>query len=266
MHLDLTSVKAKLARAREHAEAVANEVTTWMDSAPYEGIPQVNADYTRYSIIHNVITPPALERWGLMIGDCFHNLRSALDHLVYAVAVHVTAQNPPPREKRLAFPIARDSAGFTEKRQRIDKPNLLGDKVWAVIESVQPYHRPHKELPPLLLLLEEFDNADKHRLLQWALEDQVGGQIENVRRKSGQGLDVKHVLLNRNPKHGAEIAALIFNVPTEDVDYHFETLMQLALVHEAGPPGNDRTDIGVLMNALRDETEAIVNEVAAGIP
>jgi hypothetical protein len=40
-----------------------------------------------------------------MIGDCLPNLRCALDHLVYAIAIHESGQSPPPCEGSLAFPI-----------------------------------------------------------------------------------------------------------------------------------------------------------------
>jgi hypothetical protein len=45
-----------------------------------------NPDFTRYSFIIRELRRPAFKRWALIAGDCIHNLRSALDHLVYAIA------------------------------------------------------------------------------------------------------------------------------------------------------------------------------------
>jgi hypothetical protein len=52
--MNLVSVKAKLARGAEHAQAVKNEVATWMDRNPYSVLQKVNADSTRYSVIFRV--------------------------------------------------------------------------------------------------------------------------------------------------------------------------------------------------------------------
>jgi hypothetical protein len=60
----------------------------------------------RHSLILRVLKLPALERWSLVAADCVHNLRCALDHLVYAIAVYESGQDPPPNHRGLQFPIA----------------------------------------------------------------------------------------------------------------------------------------------------------------
>jgi hypothetical protein len=260
MALDLRSVNAKIEWARKHAESVENEVMAWIQGSPYKGKPSVNRNHTLYTMTHLVLKAPSLERWALMIGDFFHNLRSALDHLVYTIAVDVTGQNPPPRARKWSFPVSRDCPDFTEKRWRVDPQNVLGDTVWTAIERVQPCHRPHPELPPLLRLLEEFDNADKHRLLQFATEDIVGGEIQNIHSARGQGLNIKEVRVYKNPQHGTPIATISFNVPTPDVKYHFEALLALNLRHEHRP-----CEIGLLLHQLPVEVEAVVGKVVAEI-
>jgi hypothetical protein len=115
MALDLTSVHAKLRRAEQHFYTLKSEIKAWQHQQPYKYTTGVSPDFTKYFIVINKRIPceAPIERWSLMIGDTVHNLRSALDHLVYAIAVHQTGQNPPPDENILAFPILKTSAKFT---------------------------------------------------------------------------------------------------------------------------------------------------------
>ena len=106
MGLNLDSVEAKLQRAQQHIQNLQDEIAPWMAKASYIISPQVNGDSTRYSLIaHLVGKEPPLQRWTLMAGDSLHNLRCALDHLVYAIAVHESGTEPPPDGNKLMFPI-----------------------------------------------------------------------------------------------------------------------------------------------------------------
>jgi hypothetical protein len=259
--LDRSSIRAKTLWANEHAKVIFHEIGTWMNSTPYEGVPTVNAEHTHYGVIHHVLIEPKLERWALMTGDCFHNLRSALDHLVYAIAIHITGKNPPPRKRDWAFPIAKNHVAFLEKRDRIDPKNLLGCDVWGLIERVQPYHRRHQELPPLLTLLESFDNTDKHRLLQLAYGTIWGATITNIRRSDGGPLTIPEVFIEKNPKDGAEIASLTFSIPTPDVHYTFDGVVALAIKHAVGPNGSDSTDVTRVISELLEETATVLDEI-----
>lgn len=112
MPLDLSSVDAKWLRAQEHAQTVKNEVRSWMDTNPYSVTKESNVDFTRYSIVLHVTSEPQIERWGLMIGDSIHCLRCVLDHLIYAMAVYESGQDPPPGADGLQFPICDSSENF----------------------------------------------------------------------------------------------------------------------------------------------------------
>src|ERR1039458_556639 len=87
----------------------------WRNRNPYSISKERNEDFTRFYVVLHVAEIPSLQDWTLIIGDCVHNLRSALDHLVYAIAMHESGQNPPPKEDRLAFPIVDNPADRTAK-------------------------------------------------------------------------------------------------------------------------------------------------------
>jgi hypothetical protein len=85
-----------------------------------------------------------------MIGDCFSNMRSALDPLVCAIAIADTGKNPPSFEKKLQFPITDCRSEFDDAVIKRKQLGDIRDPVRTVFESLQPYNRPHKTLPPLL--------------------------------------------------------------------------------------------------------------------
>src|ERR1022692_7857 len=118
MALDLSSVNAKVSRSIAHADALRQEVRTWFESNPDLITCENNSDNTVYRVLAHIKTPPPRERWGLMIGDSVHNLRSSLDHLVYAIAVLESGKTPPPDENRLAFPITDTATDFHSAAKR----------------------------------------------------------------------------------------------------------------------------------------------------
>ena len=93
----------------------------------------------------------------------------------------------------------------------------------AAIERYQPYNRPHPDLPPLLSVLRELSNRDKHKLLSLAFQGVVAaqagmdfsganppitqGDFEVVEASSGEIDD------------GTEIGAMIFKRPMDHLVY-----------------------------------------------
>ena len=162
MDLTAESVHSKLERAEFHAQTLYDEIRPWLRSNPFELRQVVNADSTRYSVVaHLVGDEPPVSRWTLHGWRSVHNLRCALDHLIYAIAVHESGIDPPPDERNLMFPIADVPQSFLDSAYRIKS---LSSPVRAAIESVQPYNRSHATLPPLLGVLRDLENTDKHRL------------------------------------------------------------------------------------------------------
>ncbi len=105
----------------------------------------------------------------LMVGDAYHNARSALDHLVFQLHVrHFRGSIPSNLVKKPSFPI------YDQPQQhgpdRWDSIKRLGKKERTIIERLQPYHpRPGSgalhEFRRHLDEINEADNHDKHRQL-----------------------------------------------------------------------------------------------------
>lgn len=107
---------------------------------------------------HSTPVDPSLS---LMVGDFIHNTRSALDHLVFQLAVLNCA--PPESAKKTAFPVFLDAKEFKGIRTRRLVPFISSPAV-AEIEKLQPYASGRRE-KDLLWVLSQLDIIDKHRLL-----------------------------------------------------------------------------------------------------
>jgi hypothetical protein len=105
---------------------------------------------------------PPTDDFSLIIGDCLHNLRAALDNLAYDLAVAHTGKEPLPSKfaSRSEFPI------FTDKNlpKFFDVLGGVAPSAQAEIEGLQPYHRGEKLRHDFLWQLNKLSNIDKHRL------------------------------------------------------------------------------------------------------
>ena len=156
--LPTLGVNAKLNRGRELLEQLIAEGKSFVDSDAFEIVPSHNDELTVYEFRVKLLRPPDVVRWAVLIGDAVNNIRSVLDHAVYAVAVHASGQEPPPRHTSLQFPIADTANEFSgSARRRLH--GLPSDAV-KTIEVAQPYHG-----DPALARLRDLSSTDKHRLL-----------------------------------------------------------------------------------------------------
>lgn len=105
-----------------------------------------------YAALRKPIDPD----WSLRAGEAVQNLRSSLDHAIYA-----SAKRP---NSRTQFPIFTDECEFKVLgRKNIER---VPEAKWAFIESAQPYKRTKSEPQwDPLELLRVLSNRDKHRSL-----------------------------------------------------------------------------------------------------
>jgi hypothetical protein len=117
----------------------------------------------------------AIRRWGLITGDAIHNLRGALDHLVWQLACYKTGSAELPgvseREaRRIQFPIDDTPPPHGDPRRFREDDNLqhVLPEHREVIYRHQPFGTEFnfgfREIPTLSRL-RELSNRDKHRLI-----------------------------------------------------------------------------------------------------
>lgn len=111
----------------------------------------------------------------MILGDFAHNVRSALDHLVWQLVIRDGGK--PGRHN--GFPIYDTEAEYVASV--VEKPlgplagiNRASDE-WAFIERQQPYHVTQGE--PYLPILRYLSNHDKHRIVHPTL-GVMGGFME----------------------------------------------------------------------------------------
>ncbi len=167
----LTGPRLKVRRAKRQIKTLTRAEDAILVKAHYC---LVRAEYNpkTQKYVYRVsasINPPV--DWGVRIGEVAHNLRSALDGLIWQLAL-ITTKTPAPNTQ---FPIFR--VGSTMRKRRGNKiPHFecdgrrmirdLRPEHQAVIERLQPYKAGRGGRSNLLYALQEINNADKHRLIQ----------------------------------------------------------------------------------------------------
>lgn len=166
----LLGVQLKVERAEEHYAALDAAVVEFLGSQPYRLVVEVSSDGLEHTYrVADVRQPGAA--LSVFIGDCLHNYRSALDHLVWQLVL-ANAGTP---SRRNEFPIFLERDQF--KLHARKKLAGVAPAAAAVIEGFQPYQRPDlgAALRHPLWALHELDIQDKHRLLLFTLATMTGG-------------------------------------------------------------------------------------------
>lgn len=132
----------KLDRAMELLDALQDEVTSTIGFAspanPVKTGMDFNPEMTEYRLWLRHIPTDLIGRYGVLIGDIAHNLRSALDHLAWEL-VRIGSDRQPRMPRMVQFPCC-DTPG--EFRAELGKrlPGV-GAEYIAAIEDLQPYKR-----------------------------------------------------------------------------------------------------------------------------
>jgi hypothetical protein len=223
-------------RAGEHLKTLEAEWQAFLDEdpSPYTFVGEFDPESGWHVVRLRIRKDPPL-RLSVIVGDAVHNLRSALDHLVWKL---VEENGAVPGEWN-HFPVHKTWDAWTDKvvmRQRKGSNHALAGldpigEPWAFIESVQPYRRAKPDYAPLAVLTWLW-NVDKHRTLhgQYVSLEPVQGELDfRWRADAGQPLAIEATLAAWDTlEDGAEVARLQFARPGP-LDPQVEMDTQLAL-------------------------------------
>ncbi len=259
--LPIDSVLTRIRHAEENLDALQNQVKSWMSENPYSVIDQTNADFTWYSIVLRIKKEPPLGKWSLIASDIVHSLRCARDYLVYAIAVYESGQEVPSDERLLMFPICDSSTQFGEQDRR--RLKTLSQPVRSAIESLQPYNRPHEVFFPLLSILRDFDDINKHRLLMIAFSAVARGNIGFVGPSENMNKASQFIANAGELKDGAEIAAFVFDSPAPDMKFDrriFDMILAFPIRSlNSSSPFENRLDFTAFLRLLFDEVKDVID-------
>lgn len=156
----LLGVHLKMMRAKEQSNALHDKLNAFIERKPHFVVAEIDEETPNYLdfTLRTRVKEETDPYWSVILGDFVHNLRSALDHLVYALAA---LRRKKPRGTQ--FPIFLDPCEFQVK----GLPYLSGvhEAARTIIEELQPYRVAEPKKHPLTVLA-ALSNADKHRLLQ----------------------------------------------------------------------------------------------------
>jgi hypothetical protein len=175
----LSGVRAKLQRADKHFAELDEIRQDWLDADKGEIVHENHPEAREYVVICKRAPEPPPEI-GVVVGEMMHSLRSCLDNLVYALAIHETKQNPPPCWKQLQFPILSNEADFNGRWK--ERLSVFSDTARAVMKELQPFKEHSLALSNHgLWIIHELDIIDKHRRLsvvgQQPRQVSIGGNI-----------------------------------------------------------------------------------------
>jgi hypothetical protein len=161
---------AKLDRAHGHVEALRQAIIAACDEAPPPRVLATKREFDPHSkfvlwIAERV--PEIDDSWGLLVGDAIHNIRCALDHLWWQLAIDHLGRKPTDAEARdIQFPILTYLDAERFRAHRFLK--YVCEEAAARAERCQRYDAPAGQ-PLLLTILAKLSNRDKHREIHPAL-------------------------------------------------------------------------------------------------
>jgi hypothetical protein len=255
---EFASCWLKIGRAHEHLDTLTSELSEWHRDDPYVVSSNSDANGSRYGFVVEIKAKPPLDRWSLIAGDCIHNLRSALDTALYALAVRENHGIDPANAGQLQFPIC-DTPEALAKQISQRRMTGLSPKAQVWIERAQPYNRSYVHKPPLIRLLAEFDNLNKHRMMNLVLQHLSDAKIES-RKISPADHSFKVHFVETPIQSGAEVASVIIDPPSANLDLKLTGSISVTVRHSPSPSGECISSLHDVLAALITEVRGIIND------
>lgn len=164
----LHDAQIKLARADRHLAEFLGTVEAYFASGPLSLTQGLDADASHWVVKAKIESELPADA-GAIVGDIAHNIRSALDGLVWELA-RLQTKKP----GRTQFPIFTKPRAFKKGAHRMIG-NLAPEHA-AFLERLQPYRSDNLYSDPLFIL-NRLSNVDKHRHLHLATTALAGASL-----------------------------------------------------------------------------------------
>ena len=174
----LSGAIEKFNRAKEQFDELRAEMDQFFNTEPkpHFSLGDFDSDEWEWIERFQVRRAPPL-RFGVILGDCVHNLRSSLDHVIWQVSMLDGGQP----DAATQFPIASKSEAQFEAMAKSRIPGLSA-KHRAVVKQAQPYTAGHAAASHPLAVLADLSNTDKHRIVNPTYSFVVGDAGERLDR------------------------------------------------------------------------------------
>ncbi len=153
---NLIQPNLKLQRAKEHLDSLHAELRAYVESNPGKITEEEDLERKEFIVKFTLATPPMV--LAMIVGDFVACLRSALDYLVWQLAL-LSTDNP---GREICFPVCEKDSLDTQIR--ITKSTFqIPDEAISIVKSLQPYQRGDDYKSARLWVLNKLWNIDKHR-------------------------------------------------------------------------------------------------------
>lgn len=256
--MEASSWFLKLVRARHHLSEFVDLGSKWRESKFYEIVKYDNLGEPSDPFVGILWKIHILNEipwsWGLVVGDAVNNLRAALDHAVFGVAVANGASFDAKTRKLVQYPIASSEEIFERAASPL-RPFLSSAQLSA-IASRQPYRN---EPPSLMETLRDLSNRDKHRALmvvsQAPIDFTIKTQIPGFNQRSISGKPIVD---------GMVLASARFRRPTDGRSFDAKiTLRHIEHIEVEGEAVS--IPAAILLEALYQEVFSAVADLTEGL-
>ena len=213
----LSGVTEKRKWAEHHLKLIESSIRDFLASDPY---PVLTDSYPECGVYHALLigpkTLPAREI-ALMIGDCVHNMRSALDYIAWELAGASLA------DTETMFPIYETDIRFRKHGLRRIK-NVQPKDARTLIERLQPYNTRYGGHLLVLSAINKLDATDKHKLLTVAVAIAEGATANQAIPRHVKAKAITRIDLFPNVRFidGAKIATFAVNPPVPEMEVDFK--------------------------------------------
>lgn len=154
--------RERLEWARIHLDALKADMKAFVENDAYGAVGKFNAEI-RQLTFHFRINKAFPSDWPLRVGDILHNMRSALDALVYSIALKHSGKPTDKEARDIQFLICDSPSEFANRSQQ--RHGRMSPAAQDAVASIQPYQRRKAGTKNELAVLRELSNIDKHRHL-----------------------------------------------------------------------------------------------------
>ncbi len=161
----------KLAWSAQHLHALELEINDFVQRYPFTARCYHRNGTREFGVIVERM-PRLPPHWPVMAGDAIQNMRTALDHLIWAL-IDKAPTKPNEREAlKVGYPICLikgqywgEADQFPKNGARGRQARWIGDPALAIVDRTQPYPLGDLAHKHPLAVLAAFSNEDKHRNL-----------------------------------------------------------------------------------------------------
>lgn len=210
----------KAARATEHLNDLRKLISDFLGKDPYTITKK--DDEKRQLYIVRIESNPATPRIPILIGEFAYALRSALDQLVWQLAL-LSGHRP---GNKSAFPIHHSDANTDRQRFMLATWNVPAEAI-EIIKRFQPYTRGNAYKSHPLWQLNKLCNLDKHQTIgvnSTSINFATTGPPHNIlQRHFDQGVELAIPLAAKaDVTFEPEIPTLVFGKPIHAPGSDFE--------------------------------------------